>query len=93
MKSAATLPATIATIVLALLAVLGLSACAELWGPLNDPADPKAQAYQGYETVKNPDAIAPVSPADGATLVGTLLTTNKIAGATVYELRLATSAA
>ncbi|MEI6876402.1 MAG: chitobiase/beta-hexosaminidase C-terminal domain-containing protein, partial [Spirochaetota bacterium] len=69
-----------------------LSACEVLW-PRDNPADPGAQNYSGYDTVTNPEEIAAVSPAPGGTLIGTTLSVTKVIGATAYELRIASSAA
>ena len=70
---------------------LVLVGCSELWGPLNDPSDPKASNYQGYPTVATSAEIRPVSPADAGTLAGASMTIAKVVDATAYELMLATS--
>ena len=69
-----------------------LSACEVLW-PRDNPADPGAKNYAGYDTVTSPDEIAAMSPASGGTLTGTTLSVTKVIGATTYELRIASSAA
>jgi formylglycine-generating enzyme required for sulfatase activity len=82
-----------AFLILAILLGLSMTTCAELWGPMDDPADPKASSYQGYEKVADPDAIRTVAPADGGTLSGTILTATKVSVASAYELAIGTSAA
>ena len=69
-----------------------LPSCTELWGELDNPADPAAPSWQGYETVKDPDAIAPIDADTGVvTYVPTLLA-GKVAGATAYQFRVSASA-
>jgi hypothetical protein len=73
--------------------LLLLFSCSQLFSKLDNPADPKADDYQGYPTVEKSADIRPVSPPDAGTLVGTTLTMTKVGGATAYEFVLAASAA
>jgi len=65
------------------------SSCTEIWGELDNPADPAATSYQGYETIKDPDAIAPVRTDTGIVVYVPKLVATKVAGATAYQFRIA----
>jgi len=65
------------------------SSCHDIWGALDNPADPDSSAYQGYETVANLDELAIVSPTAGSTLAGTNLVVTPVVGATAYAVRIA----
>ncbi|MEI6873752.1 MAG: chitobiase/beta-hexosaminidase C-terminal domain-containing protein, partial [Spirochaetota bacterium] len=75
---------------LAFFSVFLLSTC-EVWGPLDNPTDPKSRNYPGYDTIPNVDDIVATIPPDKGTLSGAFLSATKIVGATAYELRIATS--
>ena len=74
-----------------LLSTLLLPTC-EVWGPKDNPIDPKAANYQGFATVTSPYSIATAIPADGGTLTGLTVTATKVIGVTAYQARFATSA-
>jgi len=76
---------------LALLASFAFSACTELWGKLDDPADPDSPNYQGFPTVGSVDDLTVVSPSSGGTLTGAILTVTPVAGASAYAVRIAAS--
>jgi len=63
-----------------------------MWGSLNDPADPKSDNYQGYETIEDPDKIAPVETDIGIVTYVPKLVATKVAGATAYQFRISSSA-
>ncbi|MDA8409679.1 MAG: chitobiase/beta-hexosaminidase C-terminal domain-containing protein, partial [Treponema sp.] len=73
-------------------ALLILATC-EVWGPKDNPIDPKAANYQGFATVTSPDSIATAIPADGGSLTGLTVTATKVIGATAYQARFGTSVA
>ena len=79
---------TVLSMAIALLCVL--SSC-QPWGSYDNPGDPKAADYQGYPTVASSADIQAASPADGGTLTGLSLTITKVAGATAYQIALATA--
>jgi formylglycine-generating enzyme required for sulfatase activity len=74
-------------------AIFILSACSALFGDFDNPADPEAGNYQGYETVASPDLMAGVNPADGGVLFSTKLLVTKVRSAQAYALRIAISSA
>jgi len=69
------------------LILVSLSSCTEMWGSRDDPADPKSDNYQGYETIKDPDAIAPVETHSGIVAYVPKLLATKVDGATAYQFR------
>jgi hypothetical protein len=75
-----------------LLLALSSFAC-HPWGSFDNPGDPKAANYQGYETVSSPADIRIVSPASGASLSGVYVTATKLAGAAAYGIKIAASEA
>ena len=75
--------AIIGTVLLSLL----LPSCTEIWGELDNPADPEATSYQGYETVKEADAVAPVQADSGVLAYIPKLVAVKVAGAQAYQFR------
>jgi len=73
------------------LSILLLS-CTELWGELDNPADPEATSYQGYDTVKEADAVAPVHADSGVVAFVPKLVAVKVAGAQAYHFRVSATA-
>jgi len=69
-----------------------LSSCTELWGKLDNPADPEATSYQGYDTVKEADAVAPVQADSGVLAYVPKLVAVKVAGAQAYQFRVSATA-
>ena len=69
------------------LILVSLGSCSEMWGSLDDPADPKSDNYQGYETIDDPDAIAPVETNFGIVAYVPKLVATKVDGATAYQFR------
>jgi hypothetical protein len=74
-----------------LLILLSLTSCTKLFTDLDNPADPKAASYPGYDTVSDSSSIAPVYPAKSGTLSGAQVTMTKVAKATTYALRITAS--
>lgn len=72
-------------------AVACLSCSNTLWGSRGNSHDPGAANYQGYPTVTSSSQIAAVTPSSGQTVDATKLTITEVAGATAYELVVATS--
>ena len=70
-----------------------LSSCTQIFSTLNNPSDPDASNYQGYTTVTDPSSITAVNPANGGTLINPQVTVTKVAGATTYAVRVASSSA
>lgn len=60
-----------------------------VWGPADNPLDPRAENYQGFPTVTASRYIRPVSPTDGARMSEKILVVSSVLGATMYELRVA----
>jgi len=85
-------PAFPAIVLFSLLLSLLLPSCTELWGELDNPADPAAPSWQGYETVKDPDAVAPVEAESGTVAYVPTLLAGKVAGATAYQFRVSATA-
>lgn len=65
-----------------------LVGCAELYGPLENPADPSAANYQGFETVGSPDDIG--SHTDDSLLFPRFVVT-EVVDAEAYRLEIAES--
>jgi hypothetical protein len=59
---------------------------------LNNPVDPEAPDYQGYETVENPDDIKPVGGDAGELFFPPLFLAEKVVGATAYQFQMADNA-
>jgi formylglycine-generating enzyme required for sulfatase activity len=74
-------------------AMLALSSCPDLFGPLDNPVDPEAESYQGFPTVGSLSEIAPAGPAAGASHAGNSLVVTKVSGADRYAARIASSEA
>lgn len=75
-----------------IISIFSFTTCTDIWGVMDDPADPESSSYQGFPTVEDENALAAVRPEDGGTLSGTTLTVSKVTGATAYAVRIATSA-
>ncbi len=72
-----------------LLAALILTGCPDMFVEgMNNPVDPEADAYQGYETVSNADDISSNSQR-GAQWV--IFTASEVDGATAYHLQVTTT--
>ncbi len=68
-----------------------LSSCPELWGTMDDPADPQSPTYQGFETVDDINAVKPAI-ADAAVLDYMVFSISKVLDAEAYRLELSTAA-
>jgi formylglycine-generating enzyme len=74
------------------LCTFSIAACG-LWGPYDNPADNRAANYQGFDTVIDADRISIAYPKNGGSFSGVQVTGTKVASATTYALRIATSEA
>jgi len=72
--------------------MLVLVSCTDVFSKLNNPIDPKADSYMGYDTVGDANLIGPGIPSDGGNLSSFELTVTKVTGATLYDLRIALTA-
>jgi hypothetical protein len=75
----------VSALVAGILASTLLLACTDLWGPMDDPADPQSPTYQGYPVVAGANEITLVSNWDGNG--EPVFTCSKINGATSYQLQ------
>jgi hypothetical protein len=84
-------------ITLAVLAIFGfgflVASCTDVWGALDNPADPTGSNYQGFETVKVADAIVTVSTSTNYTAASATLLATKVINAQAYHFQVASSAA
>jgi hypothetical protein len=88
MKKPIRILATIAAVMACL-----LFSCEEIWGKLDNPSDPEGSKYQGYETVESPDDISAIYPVADGELSGMEMMVNRVAGSTIYAVRIASSEA
>jgi hypothetical protein len=79
------------SLVLLSLVTLLLSSC-EAWGPRDNAADPQAGNYQGYETVKSPEAVKPAAPDSGIVTYIPRLVALKVANAQAYRFQISPAA-
>jgi len=75
------------TPLLAVQLLASLVSCSEMWGSMDDPADPKADKDQGYPTVSNPADLTLVSNWNGTG--DPEFTCAKVNGAITYALQVA----
>jgi hypothetical protein len=67
-----------------------LAGCPQVFlDKLNNPVDPDAPGYQGYDTIEDVNAVKPYVP-DGAKLIFPVFTISKVVGADAYRLQIAT---
>jgi len=69
-----------------------LASCPNLWGALDNPADPESAMYQGFMTVTDPGAVAPNSTDYGASSFMPTLKASKLVGADAYQFQISTTA-
>ena len=69
-----------------------LAGCPQIFTDgLDNPIDPKADSYQGFETVDHPDEVRAVT-ASGVEMIWPEFLVSKLNGATGYHLQIATEA-
>jgi len=68
-----------------------LASCPNIWGELDNPADPESAMYQGYATVTDPGAVVPNSTDYGASSFMPTLKASMLVGAEAYQFQIATS--
>jgi len=73
------------------LTLIVLTSTCTLWGIMDDPADPNAASYQGYETVSETSEVKPSVDDYGQVRFAPALIANKVAGAEAYGFQIATT--
>lgn len=80
-------------LLLAFLLLSALSACKDLFGPLDNPVDRESENYQGYDTILDKDDIKAFFPPDQAVLASQpdIFLVSDVLGASMYQLQISIS--